>query len=70
MAASCARTEARFALRGMAEDITRHSRIVSALEDSKHSDYKETTHDLLGIEEPDFSFMGLFLRATCPDSAR
>ncbi|KAK5936326.1 hypothetical protein CgunFtcFv8_027837 [Champsocephalus gunnari] len=46
----------------MAEDVARHSPIVSALEDSKTSDYKETMHDLLGTEDPDFYFMELFLR--------
>jgi len=46
----------------MAEDVASHSRIVSALEDSKPSDYKETMHNLLGMEEPDFYLMELFLR--------
>ena len=65
MAASCTRTEVRCALHGMAED-ARHSHIVSALEDSKPSDYMETIHDLLGTEEPDFYFMELFLRDMRP----
>ena len=62
MAVTGTRTEARCAPHGMAEDVARHSRIVSALEDSKPSDYKETIRDLLGTEEPDFYFMELFLR--------
>jgi len=47
---------------GMAEDVARHSRIVSALGDSKPSGHMETIHDLLGTEEPDFFFMELFLQ--------
>ena len=46
----------------MAEDIARHSLIVSALGDSKPSGYMETIHDLLGTEEHDFFFMELFLQ--------
>jgi len=65
-AAAFARTEAQFALRGMAEDDARHFHIVSALGDSKPSDHMETIHDLLGTEEPDFLFMGLFLRDMRP----
>ena len=65
MAASCTQTEARCALRGMAED-ARHSHIVSALGEGEPSDHMETIHDLLGTEEPDFLHMELFLRIMRP----
>jgi len=65
VAASCTRTEARCALRGMAED-ARHSHIVSALGDGVLSNHMETIHDLLGTEEPDFLHIELFLRVMRP----
>jgi len=70
VAASCTQTEARCALRGMAEDVARHSHIVSALGDNKPSDHMEMIHDLLCTEEPDFFFMELFLRDKSTNNRR